>query len=93
MTEARPHRSALALERAGEELQSAAERGELDPHAVRAVCEAAGAPRPRRTAWPAGLSDRQVEVLRLLAQGLSNKEIVRSLFISPQTAEHHAQHV
>lgn len=93
MTEARPHRPALALERAGEELQAGGEHGGFDPEAVRAVCEAAGTSRPRRTAWPAGLSDREVEVLRLLAQGLSNKEIARSLFISPRTAEHHVQHV
>ena len=48
-----------------------------------------GARRPR----PAGLSDRQVEVLRLVASGLSNREIARRLGISPRTAEHHVQDV
>jgi len=37
--------------------------------------------------------ERQVEVLRLLAQGLSNREIARRLVISSRTAEHHVQDV
>jgi DNA-binding NarL/FixJ family response regulator len=39
------------------------------------------------------LSDREVEVLRLLARGLANKAIARRLSISPRTAEHHVQHI
>jgi ATP/maltotriose-dependent transcriptional regulator MalT len=35
------------------------------------------------------LSKRETEVLRLLSEGLSNKEIAARLFISPKTAEHH----
>jgi DNA-binding NarL/FixJ family response regulator len=46
---------------------------------------------PRRTTRtnPAGLTVRQVEVLELLAAGLTNAEIGTRLFMSPRTAEHH----
>ena len=41
----------------------------------------------------ADLTDRQLDVLRLLAAGLSNREIAERLVISPRTAERHAQDV
>jgi DNA-binding NarL/FixJ family response regulator len=60
---------------------------------VKAVVELAG---ERSTlpagAWPAGLTDREVEVLRLLARGHSNKAIARTLGISPKTVQHHVLH-
>lgn len=94
MTEGRPHRSALTPERVAEELGSEARTGRLDPECVRAVLEAVGGQRTKvRTAWPARLSDREVDVLRLLARGRSNKAIAAELFISPRTAEHHVQHI
>ena len=42
---------------------------------------------------PGGLSRREVEVLRLVADGRTAREIATQLFISPRTAEHHIQHV
>ena len=38
---------------------------------------------------PGGLTDRQLEVARLLGHGLSNSEIARDLVLSPKTVEHH----
>jgi DNA-binding CsgD family transcriptional regulator len=39
------------------------------------------------------LTAREVEVLRLLAQGLSNKETARRLVISPKTVANHVEHI
>ena len=38
---------------------------------------------------PAGLTDRQLDVLALLVEGLSNADIAARLVISPKTADHH----
>jgi DNA-binding CsgD family transcriptional regulator len=46
-----------------------------------------------RQVRPGGLSRREVEVLRLVADGLTAREIATRLFISARTAEHHIQHV
>jgi HD-GYP domain-containing protein (c-di-GMP phosphodiesterase class II) len=94
MTQDRPHRPALPPEAASEALSEEARSGRLDRECVRAVIEAAGQRAPKvRTAWPANLSDREVEVLRLLAHGLSNRAIAATLYISSRTAEHHVQHI
>lgn len=42
---------------------------------------------------PFGLSTREVEVLRLVALGLSNQEIADRLFLSPRTVHHHVSHI
>ena len=46
-------------------------------------------PRESTRANPAGLTARQLEVLSLLAAGLTNAEIADKLVVSPRTAEHH----
>jgi DNA-binding CsgD family transcriptional regulator len=42
---------------------------------------------------PAGLTNRQLDVLRALATGMSNGEIADALYISPKTVEHHVSAV
>jgi DNA-binding CsgD family transcriptional regulator len=94
LCEDRPHRRALAADEAAGELQRMAQAGALDRDAVRAVCEAAGHRVKKRSGgWPAGLSDREVEVLRLLARGQSEKQIAKALFISPGTVHTHVVHI
>lgn len=93
-THDRPHRPARTTEQAAAHLTAEATAGRLDADCVVAVIEAAGQPRPRvRRDWPAGLSDREVEVLRLLARGLSNAQVADRLVISRRTAEHHVAHI
>jgi predicted ATPase/class 3 adenylate cyclase/DNA-binding CsgD family transcriptional regulator len=46
-----------------------------------------------RQAHPGGLSRRELEVLRLVADGRTATEIATQLFISSRTAEHHIQHI
>jgi len=93
MTEARPHRPALSREQAADELRSGVRQVLFDGDAADAVLHAAGHPVKRRRAWPAGLTNREVEVLRLLVRGLSNKEIAERLVISRKTAGNHVEHI
>jgi DNA-binding NarL/FixJ family response regulator len=54
--------------------------------------EAAGAQPPRKR-YPAGLSRREVEVLRLVAAGKGNREIAERLFVSPNTVANHVRSI
>ena len=93
MREPRPYRPARSPEEAASELRFDVKAGRLDAEAVEAVLGAAGHRAPRRRGGPAGLTPREVEVLRLLARGLSNKEMATRLFISPKTVANHVEHI
>ncbi len=94
MREARPYRSALDASAAEAELLREAADGRLDAAAVDAVLAAAGhSVRERPRELPAGLTERELEVLLVLVHGRSNQEIADDLGISAKTVGHHVQHV
>ncbi len=93
MREPRAHRAALTAEGAAAELRVEVRAGRLDGAAVDGVLAAAGHRVPRRREGPAGLTSREVEVIRLLARGLTNKEIAARLVISTKTVSNHLEHI
>jgi HD-GYP domain-containing protein (c-di-GMP phosphodiesterase class II) len=94
LTERRPYRPAHSPDAAATQLQTEARTGWLDPEAVTAVLAAAGHQVAGvRREWPAGLSGREVEVLRLVTRGLSNREMAKRLSIAEKTVGHHIQHI
>jgi HD-GYP domain-containing protein (c-di-GMP phosphodiesterase class II) len=94
MLEPRRHRPAQTRTRAAELLRHEVSAGRLDATAVAAVLEAAGQEAGRLSPpRPAGLTDREAEVLALLASGLMTKQIGHQLGISPKTVDQHIQNV
>jgi DNA-binding NarL/FixJ family response regulator len=79
---------------AADYLSTQAQIGRLDRQVVDALFVTAGhqAPQSNRQI-PAGLSERELEVLTLAVRGLSNRQIAESLFLSPKTVGHHLESI
>jgi HD-GYP domain-containing protein (c-di-GMP phosphodiesterase class II) len=89
----RPYRAGCSIDDAAHRLEGEVGSGHLDAEAVCAILEAVGregegVPGPR----PCGLTQREVEVLRLAASGKSKQQIAESLGVAPKTADNHLQH-
>lgn len=93
LREPRPHRPARDANEAAAIITDEVRAGRLDSDAVDAVLRAAGHLPKRRRTWPAGLTTREVEVLRLLARGFSQRDIAERLVITRRTAGHHIEHI
>jgi HD-GYP domain-containing protein (c-di-GMP phosphodiesterase class II) len=91
--------AALSPSAAAAELRRRAYAGRYDVRATEAVLEAARQGKARRSqrtpppSYPAGLTAREAQVLRLAARGLTTGQIAGQLHISAKTADHHIQHV
>lgn len=96
-----PGRLALEPETALQQLGVEAGRG-LCIDALHALTQELGAPPPAvargrskgpERGWPVGLTDREVEILRLLARGLSRRQMAAQLSLSEHTVRHHLEHI
>ncbi len=92
LTSRRPHRAARSAEAATQQLHRDVAEGLLGREAVALVLAAAGQAVPR-AALPANLTDREAEVLGLVARGLVSKEIGAQLGIATRTVKHHIEHI
>lgn len=91
--EPRPHRETLEATAAAARLRADAHAGRLDSDVVEATLAAAGHRADRRHSRPAGLSVREIEILRLVARGLSSRQIADHLVLSPKTVRNHTEHI
>jgi HD-GYP domain-containing protein (c-di-GMP phosphodiesterase class II) len=96
LTHETPDHPALEPERALAQLEDEADRG-LWSGAIRALAEELGASAPaptrRQAPQPAGLTEREVEILRMLARGKSRRQIADELVLSQHTVRHHLEHI
>lgn len=93
LLEIRPHRRAHTPEEAVSVIRAEVAAGRLDGGAANAVLSAAGHAVKPRHEWPADLTTREVEVLKLVARGLTTQEIATELVITPKTAGNHIEHI
>jgi DNA-binding NarL/FixJ family response regulator len=93
-TEARPHRPAITAEEAAIELRREARSSRFDTQDVECVLEAAGHRTTARVeTTPANLTERELQVLRLIARSHSNKQVADQLSITAKTVGTHVEHI
>jgi HD-GYP domain-containing protein (c-di-GMP phosphodiesterase class II) len=90
MTEPRAHRPRRPAEEAATILSNEAADGLHDAEMVAAILKASGLP-PRPVPRPSRLTEREAEVIGLVARGFQTKQVARALSISAKTADHHIQ--
>jgi HD-GYP domain-containing protein (c-di-GMP phosphodiesterase class II) len=94
VTSTRPHREALDVAAAERTLRREVEVGRLDKQATECVIAAAGGKaESQRTLNSAGLTDREIDVLRLICRGLTNRKVGDELYISAKTVGRHVENI
>ncbi len=93
LREERPHRGALDEAEAMETMHAEVTAGRLDQDATEAVLAALGQKPKRRRSAPDALTAREVEVLRLIARGLTSARAAERLGISRSTVNTHVEHI
>jgi len=83
----------MSPDAAAEELRREVRDGRIDGDAAAAVLAAAGHRVAVKRELVAGLTEREIDVLRAIARGQSMKEIARALGISPKTVDNHTQNL
>ncbi len=91
MTEPRPHRERAVARRGGRDAGPRGERRAARRHRGRRGARGGRPARCRAMERPAGLTEREAEVVGLLARGLQTKQVARALGISAKTADRHIQ--
>lgn len=85
--------SALGARPLAREVEALTKRARLDSASKRVAAEAPSAAASDREQDRLGLSDRELEVLALIAEGRTNRQIADALFITEKTAGHHVSNI
>ncbi|NUR15243.1 MAG: LuxR family transcriptional regulator, partial [Dermatophilaceae bacterium] len=93
LLEPREGRPALSSRQAVDALRSHVRAGRLDADAADAVLVAAGSATRRPVAGPAGLTRREVEVLRLIAGGATTTQVASAIGVTRRTAGTHIERI
>ena len=91
--EERQHRPAIPAVDAAKLLRSEVRESRIDTDAAEAVLAATGHEPQRQRSAPAELTEREVEVLRLIARGRTSAEAASELGIQPKTVSSHIKHI